>query len=335
MKGQVDLFLGLDETATPIHNAATSAIQSRAQEQKRVFRLDPTNFEAAARTLEASRQYRILRRLLPRPVATSRMAFPGEKLAIIVDTETTGLDHTQDEVIEIGMVAFSYDDEGRIGDVVGTFSALREPSIPITPEITRLTGITSEMVKGQTINLDAIAAFIQPAHLVIAHNARFDRPFCEHLVQDFALKAWACSHAEVPWFDFGFEGSKLGYLLSQCGWFHQGHRAVEDCHALLEVLTAPLPNDSGCAMSHLLTSARKTLLRIWAEGSPFDMKDELKKRGYRWSDGKDGRLKAWFIEISEDAYETEVEFLRQEVYRRDVEPFTQRITAFERFRAAS
>nr|WP_246216081.1 3'-5' exonuclease [Microvirga makkahensis] len=309
---------------------ATSEFQKKA----RAFRLDPADFETAAHALEASGQYRILRRLLPRPVVTSRKAVPGEKLAVIVDTETTGLDHTRDEVIELGMVAFSYDEDGRIGDVVGTLNALREPSVPITPEITRLTGISPEMVKGQTINLDAVEAFIQSAHLVIAHNARFDRPFCERLTPGFALKAWACSHAEVSWSEFGFEGSKLGYLLSHCGWFHQGHRAVEDCHALLEVLAAPLPSGTGCAMSYLLASARKALLQVWAEGSPFDMKDDLKKRGYRWNDGKDGRPKSWFIEIAEDAYETEVKFLRQEIYRRDVEPFTRRITAFERFRAA-
>jgi DNA polymerase-3 subunit epsilon len=153
------------------------------------------------------------------------------------------------------------------------------------------------------------------------------------LAQGFALKAWACSHAEVSWSEFGFEGSKLGYLLSQCGWFHQGHRAVEDCHALLEVLASPLPGDPGCAISHLLASARKALLRVWAEGSPFDMKDTLKKRGYRWNDGTNGRPKSWFIEIAEDMYKAELKFLRQEIYRRDVEPFTQRITAFERFRA--
>jgi DNA polymerase III subunit epsilon len=334
MQGQADLFLGLDETAPPIRKPLTSDIKGTPG-QKRPFRLDAANFEAAVEALEASGQYRILRRLLPRPVATSRNAVPGEKLAVIVDTETTGLAHTRDEVIEIGMVAFSYDEDGRIGDVVGTFNALREPSVPITPEITRLTGITPDMVAGQAIDVDAVEAFIQPAHLVIAHNARFDRPFCERLTHGFSLKAWACSHAEVSWSDFGFEGSKLGYLLSQCGWFHQGHRAVEDCHALLEVLATPLPGDAGCAMSHLLTSARKALLRIWAEGAPFDMKDELKKRGYRWNDGTDGRPKSWFIEISEDAYEAELTFLRQEIYRRNVEPFTQRITAFERFRVAS
>ena len=335
MQGQADLFLDLDEVAGPFQKPVSSQIQVKPQGQQRALRLDPANFEPAANALEASGQYRILRRLQPRPVVTSRIAVPGQKVAVIVDTETTGLDHTRDEVIEIGMVAFSYDEDGRIGDVIGTFNALREPSVPITPEITRLTGITPDMVKGQMIDLDTVEAFIQPAHLVIAHNARFDRPFCERLSQAFSLKAWACSHAEVSWSDFGFEGSKLGYLLSQCGWFHQGHRAVEDCHALLEVLAAPLRGDTGCAMSHLLASARKALLRIWAEGSPFDMKDELKKRGYRWSDGNDGRAKSWFIEVTEDAYEAEMKFLRQEIYCRDVEPFTQRITAFERFRAAS
>lgn len=335
MQGQADLFLGLDETAPPIQNPAASDIYIKSEAQKRTFRLDPTDFEFAAEALEASGRYRILRRLSHRPVIASRLAVPGERLAVIVDTETTGLDHTRDEVIEIGMLAFLYNEEGHIGDVVGTFNALQEPSIPITSEITRLTGITPAMVRGQAIELEAVEAFIQPAHLIIAHNARFDRPFCERLAQGFAMKAWACSHAEVSWSGFGFESSKLGYLLAQCGWFHQGHRAIEDCHALLQVLASPLPGDADSAMSHLLISARKALLRIWAEGSPFDMKDELKKRGYRWNDGKDGRPKAWFIEIGEDTYEAEMNFLRQEVYRREVELFTQRITAFERFRAAS
>lgn len=335
MQGQADLFLGLDETAPPIRKPTTSNIQLKPQGQKPALRLEPTDFQIAADILEASGQYRVLRRLQPRPVATPRVAVPGERLAVIVDTETTGLDHARDEIIEIGMVAFSYDEDGRTGDVIGTLNALREPSVPITPEITRLTGITPDMVQGLTIDLDAIEAFIRPADLVIAHNARFDRPFCERLAHGFSLKAWACSHAEISWSEYGFEGSKLGYLLSQCGWFHQGHRAVEDCYALLEVLASPLPGDAGYAMSHLLRSAGKALLRIWAEGSPFDMKDELKKRGYRWSDGKDGRPKSWYTEIGEDAYEAELKFLRQEIYRRDVEPFTQRITAYERFRAAA
>jgi DNA polymerase-3 subunit epsilon len=173
MQGQANLFLGLDQTAPPIRKPVTSTIQVKPQGQKRTFHLGSAEFEAAANILEASRQYRILRRLQPRPVVTARMAVPGERIAVIVDTETTGLDHTRDEVIEIGMVAFLYNDDGHIGDVIGTYNALQEPTVPITPEITRLTRITPEMVKGHTIDLDAVEAFIQPAHLV----DRTQRPF--------------------------------------------------------------------------------------------------------------------------------------------------------------
>jgi DNA polymerase III subunit epsilon len=137
------------------------------------------------------------------------------------------------------------------------------------------------MVAGHSLDADEIREFIAPAHLVIAHNARFDRPFCERLIQDFSHKAWACSHIEIPWAGLGFEGSKLGYLLTHCGWFHQGHRAVEDCQALLEMLATPMAAESGSPLVHLLTSSGRSVIRIWAEGSPFDMKDTLKKRGYR------------------------------------------------------
>ncbi|KLK94146.1 DNA polymerase III subunit epsilon [Microvirga vignae] len=304
----------------------------KAKHRSEVFKAP--DYETAARMLEATGDYRVLRRLTPRPIVVPCTSRRDEKIAVIVDTETTGLNHTRDEVIELGMVAFTYNEEGRIGDVIGTFNALREPSVPISPEITRLTGIAPDMVAGQVLDLAAVERFIEPADLVIAHNARFDRPFCECLSKSFQVKAWACSHSEIAWSGFGFEGSKLGYLLTQCGWFHQGHRAVEDCHALLEVLAAPLPSEAGLPFGHLLASARKVLLRIWAEGSPFDMKDMLKARGYRWDDGTDGRPKAWWVEVDEEAGEAELAFLQREVYRREVEPFTQRITAFERFRSA-
>ncbi len=332
MRGQSDLFLDYDAPPGPIETRPADDIVIKARHRSESFKAP--DHETAARMLEATGDYRVLRRLQPRPIAISRASRQDEKIGVIVDTETTGLDHTRDEVIELGMVAFLYDEEGRIGDVIGTFNGLREPGVPISPEITRLTGITPEMVAGQALDLAAVERFIEAADLIIAHNARFDRPFCERLSKGFQVKAWACSHSEIAWSGFGFEGSKLGYLLTQCGWFHQGHRAVEDCHALLEVLAFPLPSGAGLPFGHLLASARKALVRIWAEGSPFDMKDVLKARGYRWNDGSDGRPKAWWVEVDEDAGEAELAFLRREVYRREVEPFRQRITAFERFRSA-
>lgn len=294
--------------------------------------LDVWDEEEVAQQLEATGRFRVLRKLVPRQVIRrSESAHP--RLAVLVDTETTGLQHTKDEVIEIGAVAFTYDDDGTVGDVVGVYSGLRQPSSPIPPEITRLTGITDEMVAGQEIDIDALDALIEPADLIIAHNAGFDRPFCEKLSPSFIPKAWACSVSEIRWADLGFEGNKLGYLVGQSGLFHEGHRATDDCHALLEVLARPVGDEMIVPFVELLGSSTRSRVRIFAENSPFDMKDHLKARGYRWSDGSDGRPKAWWTEIDEERYDDELRYLRTDIYRcEDAEPLTLRITAEDRFR---
>lgn len=309
----------------------------RPMSRKQVVARNPAsadwNAEEAVRRLEASGAYRVLRKLVPRPIiARSESRHPH--LAVLVDTETTGLHHARDEVIEIGAVAFTYDDDGRIGDVVGVYSGLRQPSSPIPPEITRLTGITEAMVAGQEIDIAALEALIEPADLIIAHNAGFDRPFCEKLAPSFVPKAWACSVTEVRWADLGFEGNKLGYLVGQSGLFHEGHRATDDCHALLEVLARPVGEGGAPPFAELLQSSARCRIRIFAENAPFDMKGHLKARGYRWSDGSHGRPKAWWVEVDEDLYDDELRYLRSEIYRWDeAEPPTVRLTAHDRFRA--
>lgn len=309
----------------------------RSSPRKRAVTPSPAsanwNAEELARRLEAGGDYRVLRKLVPRPlVERSESRYPN--LAVLVDTETTGLHHARDEVIEIGAVAFTYEDGGNIGDVVGIYSGLRQPSSPIPPEITRLTGITDAMVAGQEIDMAAVDALIEPADLIIAHNAGFDRPFCEKLSPAFVAKAWACSVTEVRWADLGFEGNKLGYLVGQSGLFHEGHRATDDCHALLEVLARPAGEGGAPPFAELLQSSARCRIRIFAENAPFDMKDHLKARGYRWSDGSDGRPKAWWIEIDEDLYDDELRYLRTEIYRWDeAEPPSVWLTAYDRFRA--
>jgi DNA polymerase-3 subunit epsilon len=288
--------------------------------------------DVVVQALEETGRFRVLRKLVPRPVI-ARADSQFERLAVLVDTETTGLQHGRDEVIEIGAVAFTFDDAGRVGDVVGVFNGLREPSMAIPAEITRLTGITNEMVAGQAIDTQALDALVEPADLVIAHNAAFDRPFCEKLTPSFVPKAWACSVSEIRWADHGFEGNKLGYLIGQSGLFHEGHRATDDCHALLEVLARPIAGGATTPFAELLEASGRARVRIYAENSPFDMKDHLKGKGYRWSDGSDGRPKAWWVEIAEESYDEEVRYLRTDIYRWDeASPLTRRLTAHDRFK---
>lgn len=283
--------------------------------------------------LQATGRYRILKKLEPRIVTTNpRPGFPLK--GVILDTETTGLSHRTDEIIEIGAVAFTFDDYGNVGDVTGVYGALQQPSIPIPEDVTRLTGITNEMVAGQMIDTYQLRAILEGVDLIVAHNAGFDRPFCEAFSPIFTDKAWACSISEIDWTSRGFEGTKLGYLIGQAGYFHDGHRAVDDCFALLEILAGTTVDQTSPPFAELYEASQRSRVRIFAENSPFDMKDHLKKRGYRWSDGSEGRPKCWWIEVTDAGLEDELHYLRSEIYRwDDADPPIKRLTAFDRFKA--
>lgn len=286
----------------------------------------------AAELLDASPNYRVLRRLTNRDQYATCQDPAAVKVGIILDTETTGLDSAKDEVIELGILKFEFDPAtGYVFRVLDQFSSFRDPGMPIPPEITKLTGITDDMVAGQAIDAEAVNAFIEPAVVVIAHKAEFDRPFAERLWPAFERKAWACSFSQVDWRDQGFEGSGLPYLLMGCGLFHDAHRAIDDCRALLEVLAAALPLAPRPALKVLLDTARKTTFRLAAVNSPFQTKDLLKARGYRWNDGSDGTEKAWWIDLEEEQIEAEVAFLYTEIYRERRQLPLKKLTAFERF----
>ena len=288
-----------------------------------------TDYAAMAAALEKTGDYRVLRRLVPRTL--TKPPPDNSKIAILLDFETTGLDTSRDEVIELGMVKFAYSDLDEVTAVLDTFSSFNEPSVSIPPEIVALTGITDQMVSGQRIDLAAVSAFVADSNVIIAHHANFDRKFAERGWPVFIDKNWACSAQEIDWRKHGFDGSRLAYLLSGAGFFHDAHRALDDCQAQLEVLARPLPDLNKTALAVLLERARRPTIRIWAENSPFDLKDQLKKRGYRWNDGSDGRPKSWFVDVSEDLRDEEINYLKQSIYQRDVDLFTQRITAANRF----
>lgn len=109
-------------------------------------------------------------------------ANPPEKLfkAVILDTETTGLNPETDKIIELGMVSFEFcASTGQAFRVLGTFNQLEAPGFPIPPESTKIHGITDDMVRGKVIDENEVISFIENAKLIIAHNAKFDRPFVE------------------------------------------------------------------------------------------------------------------------------------------------------------
>ena len=289
------------------------------------------DLERIAGLLEATGDYRILRRMIPRRAYHEGDGTPTRR-GVFIDVETTGLDPLTDEVIELAIVPFDFTPDGRIVGVHEAFDRLRDPGRPIPAAITALTGITEEMVAGKAIDPEEVVAFLGPAVLVLAHNAGFDRRFAERFCGAFAHVAWACSWVEVPWADEGFQGARLSQLAAAHGFFYDGHRAVHDCHAGIDLLARSLPKSGRFTLGHLLESARQPRWRVWATGAPFELKNRLKERRYRWADGGDGGRRAWYLDVPETALEAEKEFLRREIYgREDVDFEMRRITAYDRY----
>jgi DNA polymerase-3 subunit epsilon len=179
--------------------------------------------------------------------------------------------------------------------------------------------------------VDKVKALAESADLIVAHNAAFDRRFLERFSPAFEVKPWACSMSQVDWANEGYEGTKLAYLAMGAGFFYDRHRAANDCIAGIELLASPLPRTGMPAMRRLLDSARRPAWRIWAENAPFELKDELKRRGYRWNGEGGPSPKAWYVEVCDEAKGDELAYLRAVIYQAEVEVSARRITAYERF----
>ncbi len=86
------------------------------------------------------------------------------------------------------------------------------------------------------------------------------------------------------------------------------------------------------ALADLLAKAEKKTVTVQAFGAPFDAKDALKARGYRWHDGTTGPNRHWWKDIAEEELAGEKAFL-DELYAHasDRAGFSYK-TAADRFR---
>jgi len=276
---------------------------------------DAKEWDRVAQLLDQHPHYKVLKRLAPQKwlekPPSQDMHTPTLK-GVILDTETTGMNALTDKVIELGMLVFEYDPKlGQIIHVERVFDELEDPGFPIPPETTAVHHITDEMVKGHHINDQEVIDALQGVSLVIAHNASFDRPFVENRWPVFADLAWACSIKDIDWRLNSFGSAKLEYLAMTQGIFYEAHRAETDCWALLEVLNMVLPKTQQSAIQTLFESSTQMQSKVYAIGSPYETKDILKSRAYRWS----AEIKCWSKSVSsEEKLKEELIWLKHHVY---------------------
>jgi len=151
---------------------------------------------------------------------------------VALDLETTGARAGASKITEIGAVRI----EGL--SVVGTFHSLVNPQRPIPPMITRITGITQEMVADapriEQI-IPELLEFLQGA-VIVAHNASFDVGFLNYELQrlkgrrlgEGAIDTLPLSRLLAPGlpnYRLGTVADALGAPVAAC------HRALADAQA--------------------------------------------------------------------------------------------------------
>jgi DNA polymerase-3 subunit epsilon len=269
---------------------------------------EPSAIAKMVAAIEATGDFRVLRRLTLDDVETSEAVGENTSVGVVVDVETTGVEPEQHKIIELALRRFRFDAAGVIVKLDRSHAWLQDPGAPLDKEIAALTGLTDANLAGQAIDDAAATKLLNSAAVVIAHHAAFDRRFVERRLPEASGLAWACSCHEIDWQAAGFHGVGLGWLLAQAGYFFNGaHRAGSDVDAVIALLRLELPS-GGTALKELIATASAPSWEIRAVGAHFDVKDALKGRGYRWHDP----TRTWRREVKDrDAEEA---WLKANVY---------------------
>ena len=183
------------------------------------------------------------------PAVKGRTDAPINGRYIIFDLETTGLSAATERIIEIGAVKVEN------GEILESFDLFVDPEKAITPEITRLTSITNEMVAGapkEAAALEQFFRFCDGCDILVAHNADFDMGFLraairrcgreEDPVQIDTLVMACAMYPELKKHKLDTIAERLGVTQKH------HHRADDDARVLAEIflkMVQKLVEDAG------------------------------------------------------------------------------------------
>ncbi|HBX22342.1 MAG TPA: DNA polymerase III subunit epsilon [Desulfotomaculum sp.] len=160
-------------------------------------------------------------------------------IAGIIDVETTGFSPYKEEIVELGLVLFSFNClTGQVIDLVDEYTGLREPAVPISRGASMVHGLDMNVLRGQELDQTRIRSMLGRAEFITAHNARFDYSFVVKIFDEAVQKPWLCTMNGINWSARGFRSKKLQELINQHGIEVQRcHRAADDAKAVLALLS--------------------------------------------------------------------------------------------------
>jgi len=155
---------------------------------------------------------------------------------VALDLETTGVDAQRDAIIEIGAARFRRD------ELLDTYSTFVDPGRHIPRDITNLTGITDQDVRGAPQLYDVLPDLVRfvGEYPLIGHSVDFDIRFLQQHSKQFGnacLDTFELAGVVLPNAD-RYSLSRLAQILGVN--LEQAHRALDDALASYRVFRAML-----------------------------------------------------------------------------------------------
>jgi len=247
-----------------------------------------------------------------------------------LDTETTGVNKTSDKIIELALKVVTFEKaSGNIVSIDIEYESFNDPGEEISQEITMLTGISDEMVEGQSIDWERVDAILKDAEIVVAHNAGFDRAFVDRYSSVSPNKIWACSMQDIDWLGRGFSSFKQELLCYWHGFYFDAHRAMNDVDALINLLTHP-SYEVDRPLLELIKNSQKPTYVIFATNFNYDpvKKDIVKANKYKWNPEE----KIWYKNVTFDILESEKEWLTGVIYDFNFEGRVEEINPIDKYK---
>lgn len=168
---------------------------------------------------------------------------------LVLDTETSGLSFSKDEIIEFAAAKLVWQDGAwqTVAEADEFIRTTNDRKLP--PKITELTGITDEMLLEEGISKQAIcsllAQLLTPGTMIAAYNAQFDLLFLYHLLRRHGDARLLCDKPKLDLLTVYRDRRAYPHRLCNAieayalqDRVQNSHRAIDDVRATVEVLRA-------------------------------------------------------------------------------------------------
>lgn len=167
---------------------------------------------------------------------------------LVLDTETSGLSFTGDEIIEFSAVRLEWDGGWKAVAEVDEFVRMTNDR-KLDPKITALTGITDDMLREDGISKQALCELLgqllTPGTMITAYNAQFDLLFLFYLLNKYGDAGILRGQPKLDLLTVYRDRKPFPHKLCNAIEIYglqdkvrNSHRAIDDVRATVEVMKA-------------------------------------------------------------------------------------------------